>query len=344
MVSIGIVVNPFSGKDLRRITSAAVNVSNAEKADKVVRMIRGMESFGIDKVLLLPDNYMMGPYIAESAGKYKNLPAVEILDYTPEDNCNDTLEGLRRMTEIGIQCLIVLGGDGTCRLAAKAGVRVPIIPISTGTNNVYPEFWEGTTVGIAAAYCATHSFSDVVAHRSKQIEIWLNGELSDVALVDAAVTKVPYIGSKVVPNADEIEEVVVCKCGPELIGLSALIGSAAVCDDKDDYGYGMSLSDKRYAAITTMNPGQLTVVVHGEPYRMEFGRKKSFRASFNGTIALDGERTVCFSEGTLIEFKIERNGPWRLDIPQTLRKAVKEGFLERQLEQSCCARQESHIR
>lgn len=59
MFNIGIIVNPYSGKDLRRITSQASNVSNNEKVIKVVRMINSMIMFGVENVYLMPDNYML---------------------------------------------------------------------------------------------------------------------------------------------------------------------------------------------------------------------------------------------------------------------------------------------
>ena len=36
-------------------------------------------------------------------------------------------------------CIITMGGDGTNRMVAK-GCEVPLLPISTGTNNVFPKW------------------------------------------------------------------------------------------------------------------------------------------------------------------------------------------------------------
>ncbi len=46
------------------------------------------------------------------------------------------------MEEYEVDCLIILGGDGTSRAVAKSINETPIISISTGTNNVYPEMLE----------------------------------------------------------------------------------------------------------------------------------------------------------------------------------------------------------
>lgn len=86
MFNIGIIVNPYSGKDLRRITSQASNVSNNEKVIKVVRMINSMIMFGVENVYLMPDNYMLNANIASTVHKDKNpIIVVKLLDFKPTD-------------------------------------------------------------------------------------------------------------------------------------------------------------------------------------------------------------------------------------------------------------------
>lgn len=42
------------------------------------------------------------------------------------------------MAERGARCIVTLGGDGTNRAVAKESGAIPLVPISTGTNNVFP--------------------------------------------------------------------------------------------------------------------------------------------------------------------------------------------------------------
>ena len=44
------------------------------------------------------------------------------------------------LASIGAGCIITLGGDGTNRAVARGCGTVPLVPISTGTNNVFPTF------------------------------------------------------------------------------------------------------------------------------------------------------------------------------------------------------------
>ena len=55
MKSVGIIANPASGKDIRRLISQSRLVTNQEKINIVKRILGGLEAGGIDKVLFMPD-------------------------------------------------------------------------------------------------------------------------------------------------------------------------------------------------------------------------------------------------------------------------------------------------
>lgn len=328
MGNIGIIVNPFSGKDLRRITSQASNVGNNEKAIKVVRMINCMKGFGIEKIYLMPDNYSVNANIASIVNKESaSAPMVELLDFIPTDQPEDTIKAVEMMKNLGIDCLIVLGGDGTCRLVAKTDIAVPIIPVSTGTNNVYPEFWEGTTVGIAASYIARNGLGSNL-RRGKRIEVYINEGFADIALVDAVTTNLPYVGSRVVTRTDDIKEVVVSRCSPDLIGFSAIAGSIKICEDDDDFGYRLRIVKEGASTLTPISPGKLTEISYSGFERMDIGTEYITCPDYDGTIALDGERTVSFRKGNQIKFIIKRNAPLKVDVMKTLYEAVENGFFQ----------------
>ena len=72
------------------------------------------------------------------------LPDVRMLDLPVTGQAADSAEAARRFCTAGARCIIVLGGDGTVRAVSKGAGDVPLLPISTGTNNVLPSFVEGT--------------------------------------------------------------------------------------------------------------------------------------------------------------------------------------------------------
>ncbi|NCB52021.1 MAG: ATP-NAD kinase [Clostridia bacterium] len=328
VLKVGIIVNPFSGKDLRRITSHASNVGNSEKVMKVVRMINSMKRFGIEKVYLMPDNYMVNASVAAMVHRDESGGCtVELLDFIPTDRPEDTIKAVEMMKDLDVACLIVLGGDGTCRLVAKTDLTVPIIPVSTGTNNVYPEFWEGTTVGIAASYIAQKG-PGVELRRGKKIEISVNGTFRDIALVDAVITDLPYVGSRVVKEIDNIKEVMVTMCSPVSVGFSAIVGNIAVCRDNDDFGYRLKLAEGGRSILSPVSPGQLTEISFCDFERIDLGSKYVCCPDYDGTIALDGERTVSFRKGDRIEFVISRTAPYKVDVKKTLCQAVENNFFQ----------------
>ena len=62
----------------------------------------------------------------------------------------DSSNAAAALAEIGAACIVTMGGDGTNRMVAKCCGDVPLLPISTGTNNVFPLFLKRTIAGIAA--------------------------------------------------------------------------------------------------------------------------------------------------------------------------------------------------
>lgn len=82
---------------------------------------------------------------------------------------------------------------------AKIQTDVPIMPLSTGTNNVFPYMIEA----IIAAEAVAAIVMDVISEeegtrRRKRLDILLDGELKDTALIDVAVTTYSFVGSKAI--------------------------------------------------------------------------------------------------------------------------------------------------
>jgi predicted polyphosphate/ATP-dependent NAD kinase len=324
-MKVGMIINPFSGKDIRRITSQASVVGNTEKERKVIRMINAMAKFGVEKVVLMPDSYGLNLSIKKRAEFLKIPIEVELLDYVPTDKDQDTIKAVEIMIQEDVKCLIVLGGDGTSRLVAKTKTSIPVIPVSTGTNNAYPKFLEGTTVGIAAAYIAKGNQS--VLGRDKKISIFVNDHIADIAIVEAVVTSVPFVGSRAVSGIDEIKEILVCKCSPELIGLSSIIGSSNVCEDIDDFAYYMKIALEGKSVLAPLNSGDITEITYSDLIRLGLDEAYVMTPDYPGTIALDGERTVAFRENDEIKFIVKRDGLNKVDVTKTLYKAAQDGFM-----------------
>jgi predicted polyphosphate/ATP-dependent NAD kinase len=327
MDKVGIIINPYSGKDIRRFTSSAWSINNSEKGNIAERMILSMSQLGIHKVYLMPDNSQVNQNVASRIDRVDGKKvSVSVLDFIPNDQPEDTLHAMQMMEDLGIGCMIIIGGDGTCRLAAKAGIKVPIFAISTGTNNVYPQFEEGTSIGCAAAYLCQKKFPDNV-QRDKLIRVFINCKFVDTAIVDAVISFDNCIGSRAIWNTDEIDEIIVCRTKPYAIGFSSIIGCQKNCGDDDPYGWRTKLDVNGIEITPLFGAGQVISLRTTEPTKMPLDHEYVSRKEYCGTIALDGERTVIFREGDQIKIVITRDGGlYKVNPKQILLNAVDDGF------------------
>ena len=60
MASIGIIANPASGKDIRRLVSYATTIDNQEKVNIVKRIVLAAQAMGVDTVWFMPDTFQIG--------------------------------------------------------------------------------------------------------------------------------------------------------------------------------------------------------------------------------------------------------------------------------------------
>jgi len=63
---VGIIANPASGKDIRRLVAHGSVFDNIEKVNIVRRILLGLEAAGVDKVLYMPDYFGIVPRALEN--------------------------------------------------------------------------------------------------------------------------------------------------------------------------------------------------------------------------------------------------------------------------------------
>ncbi|WZL73978.1 NAD(+)/NADH kinase [Clostridiaceae bacterium 35-E11] len=331
MASIGIIANPASGKDIRRLVSHATVVDNNEKVNIVERIILGAQGCDVTKVYIMPDTFQIGYRVIDNLSTSKELTArVEILEMPINGNAKDSVEAAKRMEEMEIGCLVVLGGDGTNRAAAKVVKNMPMIGLSTGTNNVYPEMIEGTIAGMAAAVAASEKYAlSEIGRKDKRIEIYKNKIFTDIALIDAVVSKNLVVGSKAIWHIEDMVKVIVSRANPASIGFSSLVGCKMIVKEEDDFGACIDLTDDTYKIVAPIAAGLIREIQMGEPQILQLHEGYSFTPEHKGMIAVDGEREVPFQAGDELIFKITRNGPYHVDIRKALETAQINGFFNR---------------
>ena len=265
MASIGIIANPASGKDIRRLVSHATVIDNNEKINIVERIILGAQALGVEKVFIMPDSYNMGYRVEDKLNSCNELKCeINVINMMRFDGMEDTVKAANHMeNNEEIKCIVTLGGDGTNRAVAKTLKNTPIIAISTGTNNVYPIMLEGTIAGMAAAAVASGRFDkNKFITMDKRIEIYKDDKLQDIALIDAVISKDVFIGSKAIWDMDSIEKIIVTRGHPASIGFSSLVGCKKIIYPEDDFGaWVRSKCSLKYFAIVLSSWGN-SISIH----------------------------------------------------------------------------------
>ena len=330
MSIIGIIANPASGKDIRRLISRAMIINNNEKVNIIERIIMGAQKLGVTKIYLMPDSFMMGNDVIDHLRLSKKLIAdIEILDFELTASPKDTETAAKLMEKMEIGCVVVLGGDGTSRIAAKQLKKVPMIGVSTGTNNAYPKMIEGTIVGMAAAAVAGNKIDcEKECQRDKIIEIGKNGEWIDMALMDLVISDEIFTGAKAIWDMEHVKEIIVSKCHPATIGFSAIAGIHKIIRDTDDFGGKISLNTGDYKFIAPLSAGLMTIGVSSGIELIELNKVIEWEAPFRGTVAVDGEREITFKQGDHMKFRISRSGPINVDVNKAMEYAQKMGFFK----------------
>ena len=130
------------------------------------------------------------------------------------------------MSDNKVDRIITMGGDGTNRVVARTCGQVPIMPISTGTNNTFPFMVEGTTAGLAAGILARKIVTpDKCVKTAKKLNIIKNGKAVDLALIDAVVLEQQFIGAKAIWDIPQVKEVIATQCHPSYVGMASIGGS-----------------------------------------------------------------------------------------------------------------------
>ena len=131
--TVGVIANPAAGKDIRRLVSAASPISDMAKIGIIRRAAIGAAEGGATRLLLADDRHALARRALElhggGAGEKASTPrssgllgpgvSVEVLDLPLLSLSADSRRAAKRMAELEVGAVIVLGGDGTCRDVAK---------------------------------------------------------------------------------------------------------------------------------------------------------------------------------------------------------------------------------
>jgi predicted polyphosphate/ATP-dependent NAD kinase len=324
MSSIGIIANPASGKDIRRLVAHASVFDNNEKINILQRVLLALDAIGVDRVSVMPDYYALGERALDGL-KLLSLD-VDILQMPLTATDQDSTAAAARFCEMNMGAIVVLGGDGTNRVVAKGCGAVPIVPISTGTNNVFPTMIEGTVAGLAAGLVAMGVVdTDRVAYRAKRLEVFLDHKMEDIALVDVVTSSDLWVGTRAIWDATRIQEIVLARAEPGCIGLSSLGSCFQMVGARADHGMYLAIGPGGISVLAPLGPGLVSRIDVQDHQLIPLGEEVTLNSD-TGTIALDGERQIEVYGGQAISVRLTNNGPRVVDICQCMQEAADLGF------------------
>ena len=318
---VGLIANPASGKDIRRLVAHGSVFDNDEKVSIVRRVLLGLEATGVERVVIMPDSFGIGRKALDGVRLRLDASILEMpRRFTPDDSTR----AAALMAGAGAGCIVTLGGDGTNRAVAKGCGEVPLMPISTGTNNVFPTMIEGTIAGLAAGLVAGGCAREAV-EVAPRLDVIRSGEPDDLALVDVAVYAERFVAARAMWDASKIQEVVLTRALPGAIGLSSI--GAHLPDTNHGLGGGLYLrmGPGGRPVLAPIAPGLVQPVDLVESRRLAPGDEVVIRRAEPGVLALDGEREIELPAGATVRVRLDADGPRVVDVRRAIEVAARAG-------------------
>ena len=322
MSTVGIIVNPHAGKDIRRLSSAAGQTSDAAKIGVLRRVVAGALEQGVDRLLLSSDTHQLAERAVEGL-----VGPTELIESPLTGSHLDTIASAAAMWKQLADVVVVLGGDGTCRDVATGWPQLPLIAISTGTNNVFPSNVDGTSAGVAAALIASgHIDLGEVSVLAKRITVDIDdpdcaSTVHESALVEAALIATPFVGARAVTDPSTIRWVMACIASPASTGLASIAGRVHPVGRDEDGGVLVHLGAGGRRVRVPLAPGAFATVAVESSQAMSSATAIDLPGG--GVLAFDGERTLPVSANSRITASITQSGPRVIDVDRTLALAAR---------------------
>lgn len=322
---LGLIVNPSSGRDARRIFARADRSTIESKRNQVERILVGAVAAGVRQAMFGREPFRVAEAASDALGV--SLERV-ILDTGGHCSWRDTESAVRQMREAGCGALVVLGGDGTNRIVARTWPDAPILPVSTGTNNVFPAMLEATVAGAAAGLVASGRIApDSAGRRAKVVRVEIEGERDDLALIDAVLLVGDHMGSYLPVEPVHMRTLLLTRAVPDAVGMSPVGGLLTPCGAHEDAGVLVECSESCETGrplLAPVSPGLYRVVHVAGHRRVALG--EAVEVTGPGLLAFDGDRERVLAPGQRARLRIERNGPFVIDAGRTLGLASQQGL------------------
>lgn len=316
----------MAGRDVRRLAARAAEVTHQAKRDMVARIAAGADAAGVEAIVVHDEPFRISTGAVEAMELGARVEVVRREGPLAHGGA-DTIAAVEAMRERGVTVLVVLGGDGTNRMVAQAWPDAVLVPVSTGTNNVFPILVEPTLAGAAAGLLASGRVP-VAAHarRAKLIRVRPYQGDATLALIDAVLLRHDHRGNLLPVDPDRIDRILLTVASPAAVGMSPIGGFMAPVSAAEDGGVLVTCNrgagDRRITV--PISPGLYRAVHVTEVHRVASAVTLLFEGP--GVIALDGDREVKLGVRERARLHVERSGPRVVDVHGVLRYAAAEGL------------------
>ncbi len=317
---VAIIANPMSGRDVRRLAARATNMTHEVKRDLVARIATGLDAMGVDEIMIMKEPYRV------SSGALERMPLkaqVRLLEVGITHSAADTVMAVRMARAAGCDVIVSLGGDGTNRIICRTWPDVPLVPLSTGTNNVFPVMVEATSAGVAAGLVANGSVAvHEVAARCKIVHVH-TANWHDIGVIDAVLLLRDDTGNLLPYDPERIAAMVLTRAEPAAVGMSPIGGYLDPIGFSDECGLAVRCGSGR-ALHAPISPGLFGTVHVSSCERLAFGAVFKFVGP--GIVAFDGDRVHTLIEGEVASVSVRRDGPPVIDVIRCIRLAAERGL------------------
>ncbi len=321
MSKLAICVNPMSGRDVRRLAARATNMTHEAKRDIVARIAAGADAVGVEDIYVSREPFR----IAAAALEQMPLRArVHVLEFPLASDASDTETAMRKFLDAGCTTVVSLGGDGTNRAMVRTSSRYDLVPLSTGTNNVFPVLTEPTIAGMAAGLRARGLLPDHLVRPCKVLHVRTPSG-TDVGLIDAVLLERDHVGNLLPFDASRLRRMFLSRAEPDAIGMSPIGGMIDMVFQEDDEGLLVEMGAGGYTFEAPLSPGLFKQVSVRSVSRVGFGVTVPFTGP--GVLALDGDRDHKLRSGERATVELRRDGPGIIDVHGAMRWAVAEGIM-----------------
>jgi hypothetical protein len=283
---VGLIANPYSSKDIRRLVGLARVVDVEEKANLIARLLAGLAAGPPVRVLALDDS---GGLVRRAVRLTGGLhPPVAFLPVEAEASEQDTRRAALALRDIPASVVVTVGGDGTIRSAVEGWPDMRLAPLAAGTNNAIAIIEEPTVVGFTVAKAAAGLVSEGAFSRLVKLTVDTGDDRPHAAVVDVVGVNTHWTGAGAIWEPDQLVEAVIANARPTAVGIASI--STALGPLPPGHARHVRFGPGR-TVRAVLGPGLIEDVSIADYYTIPEGTRLDMAVE-SRVLALDGERRL----------------------------------------------------